>query len=185
MAARRAKTVALGIVVGAVALVGVAVGIAAGVHYYNTHSGDWRIGVTAVGIAAGVVAGTAAVAAIAWWLVRPRRYASSTSEDLASLTPPTSNYETTNLIDILAMLGSIGAGVYLLQYQSAGNSATGTSWFEIIGHGMGIYFIAKGLFIARTTYLQADARNKLAQLVEIANSRAPEPQDPRPPGPGA
>ena len=79
----------------------------------------------------------------------------------------TTKYQTTNLIDILAMLGSIGAGGYLLQYTSSGQ-ASGTSWFEIIAHGMGLYFIAKGLFMGRSTYLQADARNKLAQLVELA-----------------
>ena len=89
MAARRVKSVARGLLVGAIALVGLASAIAAGIHYYNTHSGDWPIGVTAVGIGAAVAAGTAAMAAFAWWLVRSRRYAWSATEGLASLTQHT------------------------------------------------------------------------------------------------
>ncbi len=76
------------------------------------------------------------------------------------------------LVDIAAALLCIGAGVYLLQY-NADSSALGggTSWFEIIGHGMGVYFIGKGLFVARSTHLAADSRDRLNQLVDLGAAR--------------
>ncbi len=64
------------------------------------------------------------------------------------------------LLDYAAAIICVAAGVYLLQYN-------GTSWFQIIGHGMGIYFIGKGIFVARSTRLQAQARDRLAQLVSL------------------
>lgn len=67
------------------------------------------------------------------------------------------------LIDIASTLLCIGAGLYLLQY-SVPNTGNGTSWFQIIGHGMGIYFIGKGLFIFRTTYLQLQANETLETI---------------------
>jgi hypothetical protein len=74
------------------------------------------------------------------------------------------------LIDIAATLLSIGAGLYLLQYSSPGQS----SWFEVIGHGMGVYFIAKGLFMARSLHLADQHAGYLAQLVELST---PDGQD--------
>ncbi len=50
-----------------------------------------------------------------------------------------------------AGLVSIGAGVYLLQAHSVGQES---NWFEVIGHGMGAYFIAKGLYMWRSLYFQ-------------------------------
>jgi hypothetical protein len=77
------------------------------------------------------------------------------------------------VVDVLATLLCIGAGVYLLQYNSSGDQ---TSWFEIIGHGMGIYFIGKGLFIARATHLQARAADALDQIAYRSDeSSEPEP----------
>jgi len=51
-------------------------------------------------------------------------------------------------------------------------SEEATRWIQVqlIAHAMGIYFIAKGLFIARSTSLQAEARNNLARLVELAET---------------
>jgi hypothetical protein len=71
-----------------------------------------------------------------------------------------------SLFNILAALGSIGAGVYLLQYNAA--VAGGTSWFQIIGHGMGIYFVAKGVFIGRALWMQETQVQLAARLVEFA-----------------
>lgn len=69
------------------------------------------------------------------------------------------------LLDIAATLLCIGAGIYLLQY----HGETGpTSWFEIIGHGMGIYFIGKGLFVARSTFLATDQRDALRWVARNA-----------------
>src|SRR4051794_22995269 len=45
-------------------------GTVASFHYYDTHSGDWRIGVTAIGIGLGFVGAAFAVAVAAWSLVR-------------------------------------------------------------------------------------------------------------------
>ncbi|MES2360097.1 MAG: hypothetical protein V4529_17280 [Gemmatimonadota bacterium] len=70
------------------------------------------------------------------------------------------------LLDYAAAIICVAAGVYLLQYNAA-VSVGGTSWFQIIGHGMGIYFIGKGIFVARSTRLQAQARDRLAQLVSL------------------
>jgi hypothetical protein len=72
------------------------------------------------------------------------------------------------------------AGAYLLQYgwsDTVGDTSGGTSWFEIIGHGMGIYFIGKGLFVARSTYLEAEQADRLAQLVAFAAYQHREPED--------
>lgn len=72
-------------------------------------------------------------------------------------------------LDIGAALLSIGAGVYLLQYNAdTAGLGGGTSWFQIIGHGMGVYFIGKGVFIARATHLAGEQAERLRQLVEFA-----------------
>lgn len=74
-------------------------------------------------------------------------------------------------LDFVAALICIAAGVYLLQYNAvdtnALGAAAGTSWFQIIGHGMGIYFIGKGLYVGRSSYLQAETHERLKQLVEL------------------
>lgn len=70
---------------------------------------------------------------------------------------------TGSILDVVIALISIGAGIYLLQFQSAGES----SWFEVIGHGMGAYFIAKGLFMGRSLAQQTRTSDRLAQLVEF------------------
>ena len=71
------------------------------------------------------------------------------------------------LIDIVAALLAIGAGAYLLQYNSA-STGDGTSWFEIIGHGMGVYFIAKGLFMMRSAWFSSRSVDHLKHLAEWA-----------------
>jgi hypothetical protein len=69
------------------------------------------------------------------------------------------------LLDVASTLLCIGAGLYLLQYNAPTTpGTTGTSWFQIIGHGMGIYFIGKGLLIARSLHLQAEANDKLETI---------------------
>lgn len=75
------------------------------------------------------------------------------------------------LIDIAATLLCAGAGVYLLSHNSApievGGEA-GQSWLEILAHGIGIYFLGKALFIARSTHLDAEAVVALRKLVARA-----------------
>jgi|tagenome__1003787_1003787.scaffolds.fasta_scaffold20866195_1 hypothetical protein len=73
------------------------------------------------------------------------------------------------VVGYLSALVCIGAGVYLLQYNADSSGlGGGTSWFQIIGHGIGAYFIGKGLFVARSTHLEADQADRLKQLVEFA-----------------
>jgi hypothetical protein len=47
-------------------------------------------------------------------------------------------------LGIVAGLASIGAGIYLLQAQSA---STQTTVFDVLMHGIGAYFIARGLWM--------------------------------------
>lgn len=70
------------------------------------------------------------------------------------------------ILDLGAGLLCIGAGLYLLQYNATGDGVAGTSWFQIIGHGMGIYFLGKGVFVARANWIAAETRDAVASLVE-------------------
>lgn len=73
------------------------------------------------------------------------------------------------LIDLLAGLICVGAGIYLLRYNAAAIVGfKGTSWFQIIGHGMGIYFIGKGIFGARSNILAASQKEQLKYLADWA-----------------
>lgn len=47
-------------------------------------------------------------------------------------------------LGVIAALVSIGAGIYLLTSQSAIQE---TTVFDVIMHGMGAYFIARGLWM--------------------------------------
>jgi hypothetical protein len=71
------------------------------------------------------------------------------------------------LIDILATLVCLGAGGYLLLSQTQ----AGNSYLEVLGHGIGAYFVGKGLFIARSTHLEAEAATLLSRLAEFAALR--------------
>lgn len=74
------------------------------------------------------------------------------------------------LLDIVSALVCVGAGLYLLQFNSGGG-ATGTSWFQVIGHGMGIYFIGKGIFVLRSGLLANAQLDRMDQLVELSYRR--------------
>lgn len=64
------------------------------------------------------------------------------------------------LLDILAALGSIGAGLYLLTSQAVSPD----SYIELLAHGIGVYFIAKGIYMGRTAYLQARMTGYLSKI---------------------
>jgi hypothetical protein len=51
------------------------------------------------------------------------------------------------------------------------SGVSGTSWFEILAHGIGVYFIGKGIFIGTTTWTQAEANERLDRLVEFEAHR--------------
>src|SRR5579871_5373762 len=89
------------------------------------------------------------------------------------------------LLDVLASLACIVGGGLLLTFTSANPgsySFTGDNFFETASHGIGLYCIGKGLFIARSTYLIDQARSALGRLVEFAGRR--HSQEPRQPWPG-
>lgn len=54
-------------------------------------------------------------------------------------------------LDGIAALIAVGAGVYLLLTDTVASD----SYIAVIGHGMGAYFVAKGIFIGRSLHLQA------------------------------
>jgi hypothetical protein len=51
--------------------------------------------------------------------------------------------------DALAGLGAVGAGIYLVASQTADPN----SYLQTIAHGIGVYFIAKGIYIGRSAHL--------------------------------
>lgn len=72
------------------------------------------------------------------------------------------------LADVVGALFCVGAGIYLLGHHSppltvAG--AEGQSWFEILAHGIGAYFIGKGILLFRSTYLQDRVAASLEELI--------------------
>lgn len=72
-------------------------------------------------------------------------------------------------LGLVAAAVCVFAGIYLLQYNEVSTGlGGGTSWFQIIGHGMGIYFIGKGLFVAQSSWANADQAKHLAALVRLA-----------------
>lgn len=58
------------------------------------------------------------------------------------------------LIDFLAGAACVAAGLYLMTIQSVGE----TTVFVAIAHGMGLYFIGKGLFVWRANYIASRPR---------------------------
>jgi hypothetical protein len=70
---------------------------------------------------------------------------------------------------VIAALICIAAGIYLLSTKSITiGSDGGQSWFAVIAHGMGIYFIGKGLFVGSSLWRQEDEVQHLRRLVELA-----------------
>jgi hypothetical protein len=69
---------------------------------------------------------------------------------------------------IVAALICIGAGLYLLSAESPPVAGIGgTSWFEVLAHGIGIYFIGKGIYIGTSSWTQAEANERLDKLIEL------------------
>jgi hypothetical protein len=69
---------------------------------------------------------------------------------------------------LIAGLVCIAAGVYLLQTQAQDEN----SLIEVIMHGMGIYFIGKGIFV----WLSLNAQTEMARSLR-AIERRPGPAD--------
>lgn len=71
------------------------------------------------------------------------------------------------ILDIIATLVAVAAGVYLLTSKTAAPD----SYLQVIAHGIGAYMIAKGLFIARSTFLQAEALKELRRVAGPENDK--------------
>jgi hypothetical protein len=58
------------------------------------------------------------------------------------------------LVNALAGLISVGAGIYLLAH----TSETGPTWLDVIAHGSGAFFIACGLYMIGSSITAASDR---------------------------
>ena len=58
-------------------------------------------------------------------------------------------------VKAVAGLVSIGAGTYLVTRQSA----SGDTWLEVLAHGIGVFFIAAGLFMIGSAIAASAQRN--------------------------
>ncbi len=77
------------------------------------------------------------------------------------------------IAEIAAALLSGGAGVYLLTKHSVDvtvGGETGQSWLEVLAHGIGVYFIARGLWMLGRVGQAYDAARSLERLVEISEA---------------
>jgi hypothetical protein len=72
--------------------------------------------------------------------------------------------QTGSRIDILIALGSIGAGIYLLQSHHRAAAVCSRSSVT----GMGAYFVAKGFFMGRSLSQQARVVDRLGELVDLS-----------------
>jgi hypothetical protein len=75
------------------------------------------------------------------------------------------------LAEIGGALLSIGAGVYLLTKNGATitvGGQTGQSWFEVLAHGIGVYFVGKGAWMLGRVGQAYESARALERLVEIA-----------------
>lgn len=73
------------------------------------------------------------------------------------------------IVEVVAGLLAIGAGIYLLQAQSVGGiPGGGESWFAVLAHGIGVYFIARGLWMLRAAGRGDEVLHRLDRLIELA-----------------
>lgn len=63
---------------------------------------------------------------------------------------------------IVSGLICVAAGIYLLQTSAVGDEG---NWLETIAHGMGIYFIGKGVFVWLSLNTQVEMAKSLRTLV--------------------
>ncbi len=73
----------------------------------------------------------------------------------------------TRILAIVISAVSLFAGVYLLGSETVGEN----SYLETIAHGIGIYFLAKGLYLGPSLMRQAEAAQHLKRLADDAGDR--------------
>jgi hypothetical protein len=56
-------------------------------------------------------------------------------------------------VNSIAGLVAVGAGIFLLAHQNE----SGDTWLEVLAHGVGIYFIARGLYMIGSSITSAAA----------------------------
>jgi len=84
------------------------------------------------------------------------------------------------LLELVAALVSVGAGVYLLSKGTAPievGGASGESWFQVLAHGIGIYFIARGIWMFSQLGMQRSANEALERLVDLSGGWASDGDD--------
>jgi hypothetical protein len=59
-------------------------------------------------------------------------------------------------VNAIAGLVAVAAGIYLLSRQNA----SGDTWLEVIAHGVGVYFIARGLHMIGSSIASAAANER-------------------------
>jgi hypothetical protein len=59
-------------------------------------------------------------------------------------------------VSSIAGLVAVGAGIYLLTKQSA----SGDTWLEVLAHGAGVYFIARGLYMIGSSIAAAASSDR-------------------------
>jgi len=74
------------------------------------------------------------------------------------------------LAAIASALISIGAGLYLLGTQTVGAN----SILEVLAHGIGAYFVARGIFMGSSLTAQAEAAEALRELRDLTKWGAAE-----------
>lgn len=67
------------------------------------------------------------------------------------------------VVEVVAAVVAIVAGVYMLTTQAA----AANSIFNPLLHGIGLYFIARGLWMLRHAGREDDVVDRLEQLVEL------------------
>jgi len=85
------------------------------------------------------------------------------------------------IIEVIASLIAIGAGLYLLfEHSIVATTGDGQSWFEVLAHGIGAYFLARGLWMLRHAGIEDESRRLLGRLVWFAaaeHEQAPVGED--------
>jgi hypothetical protein len=78
---------------------------------------------------------------------------------------------------IVSALVSVGAGLYLLSANSPSVAGVGgSSWFEVLAHGIGIYFIARGIYMAPALWMQEEQNENTRKLLELQEMRHSDPR---------
>lgn len=72
------------------------------------------------------------------------------------------------LFDAASWILCVAGGVYLL----LSKTAAADSYLQVIAHGLGLYMVGKGLFIARSTHFQLQS---LLRIEEIAAQGREDP----------